>query len=328
MTTSPTSQQVPEKGTPPGTQQTPTQAPLKNGNSDFRKIPLKIGDYELHPIPTGEFGLDGGAMFGTVPKVLWEKSNPPDEQNRIPMEARALLLKSSKHIILIDVGNGQDFEEKYGDKLGKKFAQIYAMKPDGNSLLKSLSHHGVTPDKVTHVILTHLHFDHAGGATCWRDNKVQAQFPNAKYYVQKGNFDHARTPNLRERASYFEVNYMPLKESGQLHLLEGEVEILPGISTLLSHGHTSYHQMIKISDGNTTLLYCGDVVPTSSHVRSAWIMGYDLEPLTIIDEKRKILEKAARENWFLFFEHDPYCNMATVEKVKDDYAVSERLVLT
>ncbi len=294
----------------------------------FPEQKLKIGPYELHAIPTGEFGLDGGAMFGTVPKILWEKSNPPDSQNRIPMEARALLLKSPARNVLIDVGNGRDFVAKYGDKLGAKFAEMYNIDETGPSLLKSLAAQGVRPEDVTDVILTHLHFDHAGGATCFRDGEVRAQFPKARYYVQKGNYQTATQPNLRERASYLPPNFAPLVAAGQLNFLEGEGEIAPGVESLLSHGHTAFHQMIKISDGQTTVLYCGDVVPTSSHVRLAWLMGYDLQPLVLMEEKKKVLGRAADENWFLFFEHDPYCDMARVERNKSDFVVRDRWMLS
>ena len=146
----------------------------------------------------------------------------------------------------------------------------------------------------------------------------------SQYYVQQGNYETARKPNLRERASYLAANFEPLVAAGRLKLLQGEGEILPGVSALLSHGHTAFHQMIKISDGLTTVLYCGDVVPTSSHVRLPWLMGYDLHPLTLMDEKKKVLGQAADENWFLYFEHDPYCDMARVDRNKEDFAVRDR----
>jgi glyoxylase-like metal-dependent hydrolase (beta-lactamase superfamily II) len=282
---------------------------------------LKIGDYQLCAIPTGEFALDGGAMFGTVPKVLWEKSNPPDEKNRIPMEARALLLKSPQRKILIDTGNGGDFVAKYGEKLGAKFAEMYAVKPGAASLLNSLKNAGVKPEDITDVILTHLHFDHAGGATCERDGKLAPTFPKAQYYVQKSNLETALHPNIREKASYFAANFEPLQKAGVLKVLDGAVEnLLPGVSVQVSDGHTRGHQFVKISDGKNTLIYCGDVIPTSSHVRTAWIMGYDLDPLKIIAEKTQILSQAADNNWFLFFEHDPYCDAAKVAPNKGDFA--------
>ncbi|WP_291516398.1 MBL fold metallo-hydrolase [Bdellovibrio sp. ArHS] len=297
--------------------------------SDIQKTSLQIGPYQICPIPTGEFGLDGGAMFGTVPKVLWERSNPPDDKNRIPMEARALLLKSQGLNILIDTGNGQgkDFIAKYGEKLGTKFAEMYNIDDSGPSLLKSLASFGVRPEDIDHVILTHLHFDHAGGATTEKDGKLVPTFPKAQYWIQKGNLETASKPNLRERASYYSANFQPLQEAGVLNILDGEKEILPGVSVLLSNGHTQAQQMVKVTDGTATLLYCGDVVPTSSHVKIPWLMGYDLHPLTLMEEKQKYLSQAADQKWYLFFEHDPYCDAAVIERNGHDFAVQKRFQL-
>lgn len=296
--------------------------------ADIKKISLKIGDYEICPVPTGLFGLDGGAMFGTVPKVLWEKSNPPDEKNRIPMEARALLLKSPTKKILIDTGNGSDFVAKYGEKLGNKFAEMYGVNNEGPSLLKSLAQHNVKPEDITDVILTHLHFDHAGGATTEKNGQIVPTFPNATYWVQKSNLQTASKPNIREKASYLGSNFEPIHQLGKLKLVDGpQTNLLPGISVLISNGHTQGHQMVKVSDGKTSLLYCGDVVPTSSHVRLAWVMGYDLEPLKLIEEKTSVLGPAADEKWYLYFEHDPYCDAATIQRSGNDFALVERFHL-
>lgn len=290
-----------------------------------QSLKLQIGPYEVCPIPTGIFGLDGGSMFGTVPKVLWEKTNPPDDKNRIKMEARGLLLKSPGNNILIDCGNGGHFVAKYGEKLGTKFAEMYNIDDSGPSLEKSLKAHGLTVDDVNHVILTHLHFDHAGGATVEKDHKLVPTFPKAKYYVQRANLETASHPNLREKASYFESNFKPLMDAGVLTILEGPKEnLLPGISTLISNGHTQGQQMVKVTDGKSTLLYCGDVVPTSTHVRVPWLMGYDLHPLLLMEEKQKYLSEAADHSWYLFFEHDPYCDSALIEKKGTDFAVKER----
>lgn len=295
----------------------------------FENINLEIAGYKVLPVPTGEFALDGGAMFGTVPKVLWEKSNPPDDKNRIPMEARALLLKSKDRIILIDCGNGGDFIEKYGPKLGPKFKEMYGVNSEGPSLLMSLEKHQITPEMVTDVVLTHLHFDHAGGSTCFKNGTVQATFPNAKYYVQKSNLETAQNPNIREKASYFAVNYEPLIASGQLQLLNGNEEnFIPGLSLVISNGHTQGHQGVRVSDSRQSLFYCGDIIPTSSHVRLAWVMGYDLNPLMIIEEKKKLLFEAAAKKSYLFFEHDPYCDIACVAADGADFKVEKRFNLT
>lgn len=294
-----------------------------------QKINLKIGPYEIHPIPTGLFGLDGGAMFGTVPKVMWEKSNPPDDHNRIQMEARALLLKSKDRNILIDTGNGGDFILKYGEKLGQKFSEMYGIDQSGPSLKKSLAAHGLNFSDVTDVILTHLHFDHAGGATTEINQKIAATFPNAKYYVQNENLKTAQNPNVREKASYFSANFQPLIDSNQLQLIDGETkQLLPHISVWVSNGHTLGHQVVIVEDDSTKLIYCGDVIPTSSHIRSAWIMGYDLNPLQIIEEKSHLLKSSTEKPTYYFFEHDPYCDLATVESDKNEFKVKERFWLS
>lgn len=295
---------------------------------EIKEKSLTIGPYQVIPIATGIFGLDGGAMFGTVPKVLWEKQIPADEQNRIPMEARALLLKGAGRNILIDCGNGANYPEKYGEKLGAKFAQMYNIDPTGPSLLSSIHRAGLQPDEITDVILTHLHFDHCGGGTCWNGSQLVPQFPKAKYFVQRANLDTARHPNARERASYLAPNYEPLITAGVLRVLDGPQEnLLPGVSVEITDGHTLGQQWVLIKDGQETLAYCADLIPTSAHVRTAWIMGYDLDPLLVISEKTALLTRAANEQWHLFFEHDPKVDACKVVKNGTDFAVSEKFKL-
>lgn len=295
------------------------------------EIKLNIAGYEVIPIPTGLFGLDGGAMFGTVPKVLWEKTNPTDDQNRIQMEARGLLLKNKTtgKNVLIDTGNGSDFVAKYGEKLGTSFAKMYNVDQSGPSLTKSLKKYGITPNDITDVLLTHLHFDHAGGATTTNENnEIVPTFPKATYYLQNKNYQTAKNPNRREKASYFPANFEPLIKSGQLKFLEGDTKnVLPNISVKVSNGHTEGHQMVIVEDHLQRLVYCGDVVPTSTHVRSAWIMGYDLNPLLLIEEKRALMAEGKNKPTYYFFEHDPYCDLAMIEEDKDDYKVKERFLL-
>ncbi len=295
----------------------------------IERTSLKIGDYEVCPIPTGLFGLDGGAMFGTVPRVLWEKSIPPDEKNRIPMEARALLLKSENHKILIDCGNGGSFIAKYGEKLGTKFAEMYGVQGEAIQLQKSIEKFNVRFDEITDVILTHLHFDHAGGGVTEKNGKLVPTFPNAKYYIQKKNLETAQSPNIREKASYLSANYQPLIDAQVLQIIDGNIEnLLPQVSVRTSHGHTVGQQMVLVGNSKERLLYCDDVIPTSAHVRLAWIMGYDLDPLQIISEKEKILKEAAHEKWYLFFEHDPYCDGATVVAKNGDFAVENKFLFS
>lgn len=268
--------------------------------------PIKIGPYELKPVPTGIFGLDGGAMFGTVPKVLWEKTNPADAQNRISLEARALLLDGGPgRRVLIDCGIGADFTAKYGEKLGPKFAEIYNV-TGGAGILKGLENRGLKLADINAVVLTHLHFDHAGGATCERDGRLVPTFPSARYFIQKANLETAAKPNIRERASYFAANFQPLLDAGVLEVLDGPQEnILECVSVEVTNGHTLGQQIVRVSDGKTTLVYCGDLIPTSTHLNLAWVMGYDLNPLLLIEEKRALLERAKSGGWHLFFEHDP-----------------------
>lgn len=292
------------------------------------KIKLNIAGYNVLSIPTGLFALDGGAMFGTVPKALWQKTNPADDLNRIQMEARALLLISGERKILIDTGNGSDFIAKYGEKAGAKFAEIYGVTPGGTSLQSSLAAYGLQSTDITDVILTHLHFDHAGGATKSVNGKIVPTFENATYHLQKANFETALNPNIREKASYLKANFEPLINAGVLKLINGpQKNYLPGISLFVSDGHTVGHQVVIVEDAHSQLIYCGDVIPTSTHIRSAWIMGYDLEPLKIIQEKAELLKLTEGKKSYLFFEHDPYCDLATVKKNNDDFKASERFLL-
>lgn len=266
---------------------------------------MKIGPYELHAIETGRFALDGGAMFGVVPKTLWAKEAPPDERNRIDMAARALLLVGDGRKILIDVGNGNKFNEKLVD--------IYKIDNSRYTLLGSLSRLGIAAVDITHVILTHLHFDHAGGSTYRENGTVKPTFPNARYYVQREQWEIANNPTERDRASFFADDFKPLEEFGVVEFTEGEGNILPGISCRVCNGHTTGLQAPVISDGRTTLLYCADLVPTLAHVRLPWIMAYDLRPLVTLEEKRRILTQAAEENWILFFEHDANVETARLQ---------------
>jgi glyoxylase-like metal-dependent hydrolase (beta-lactamase superfamily II) len=258
---------------------------------------MKIANYELHAIETGSFALDGGAMFGVVPKTLWERAIPPDEKNRIPMAARPLLLVGNGRKILIDVGNGS--------KMNEKLSAIYKIDSSKNDLLSSLQQLNINLTDITDVILTHLHFDHCGGST-FRDNdgEVKPSFPNAQYYVQRDHWEWAQNPTERDKASFFPDDYMPLYERGILNFTEGEEEILPNISCRICNGHTTSLQAPLISDGTTSLLYVADLMPTIAHVQLPWIMGYDLRPLVTLEEKRRILNEAVDGKWTLFFEHD------------------------
>jgi len=265
---------------------------------------VKVGPYEIHPIETGRFRLDGGAMFGIVPKPLWAKTNPPDDRNRILLAARAMLIVGNGRKILIDNGNGTKFTEKQVD--------IYDLDMSRYNLDASLAHYGLTVKDITDVVLTHLHFDHAGGSTYRENDTLFPTFPNAKYYVQKDHWYQATHPNEKDRGSFMPDDFLPLHAEGVLEFVDGEGELFPGIEVLVMNGHTTAQQLPKISDGETTLLYCCDLFPTASHIPLPYIMAYDLRPLTTLEEKRKILARAHEEQWLLFFEHDPNIVSGTV----------------
>lgn len=265
---------------------------------------MKIGNYELFSIETGRFALDGGAMFGVVPKNLWQRNNPSDEQNRIPLASRSLLIKSTNRMILIDTGIGNKYDEKHSN--------IYNIDLSTYSLEKSLHKNHLSPEDITDVIITHLHFDHAGGTT-YRDNgQVSLTFPNAIHHIQKEHWDWAVQPSQKDKASFLKEDFLLLEEEKRLNKLNGPTEIFSGIGLLVMYGHTQGMQVVKIYDSQTSLLYCADLIPTASHISIPWVMAYDNHPLITMEEKNRILPRAVKEEWILFFEHDPLCEAATV----------------
>jgi glyoxylase-like metal-dependent hydrolase (beta-lactamase superfamily II) len=280
---------------------------------------MKIGTYDLQAIETGTFALDGGAMFGVVPKPLWEKAHPPDTRNRITMSARALLVRGEGRTILVDTGNGNKYDTK--------FKEIYALDETATDLDRSLRAAGVAPEEVTDVVLTHLHFDHAGGATRRTPDGVEPSFPNARYHVQRAHLEAARAPTERDRASFLPDDVQPLIRRKQLLLVDGEQELFPGFRVLTMSGHTTALQCPLISDGTTSLLYCADLVPLHSHCQLPWIMGYDLRPLVTLEEKRRVLTQAAAERWVLFFEHDPAIAAGRVERTDKGFRFGEQVSL-
>ncbi len=264
-----------------------------------------IGKYKLHIINTGYFYLDGGAMFGIIPKPLWEKTIPADEANRIKLATRSLLLVSGDKKILIDTGMGDKWEEKS--------KTIYKIERQQSALENTLLPLGISAAEITDVILTHLHFDHTGGSTKEENGKFVPTFPNANYHVQKQNYDWAINASERDKGSYLKENFEPLLEHGVINFLDGDDNFDDEISFNVVNGHTFGQQLVKITDSTNTLLYCGDLFPLTAHVRLPYIMGYDLQPLITLKEKKEILPKAVKENWMLFFEHDPVNAAATVK---------------
>ena len=266
---------------------------------------MKIGDYEITALETGRFALDGGAMFGVVPKVIWNKKNPADELNRIDLALRVLLLEGNGRRILIDTG--------IGHKLPDKYAKIYGIDHELYSLEGALKSKGLTPDDISDVILTHLHFDHAGGATRFEGDAIVPSFKNAQYYIQQANLDWAQNPTEKDKASYLPENFEPLMASGQLKTIQGAGEILPFIHAWTTDGHTIGQQLILIKDDTQALLYAADIIPTATHLAVPYVMGYDLQPLLTIAEKKKILRQAVDQNWVIVFEHDPNMAACTVQ---------------
>ncbi len=281
---------------------------------------MRIGPYDLHAIETGEFALDGGAMFGIIPKVLWEKKIPADEKNRIPLRLRSLLISGNGKNILVDDG--------VGTKDDQKFSSIYKVDHTRFTLESSLSKYGLACKDITDVVLTHFHFDHAGGSTnIDKNGNIVPTFPDAAYYIQKKNLEWAKDPSEKDQASFTKENFEPLIEAGLLKELEGPVDLYPGISILVADGHTPAQQLVKVTDGKETLLYCGDLIPTSAHVPVPWVMGYDNHPITTLNEKRRILEQAAKENWILFFEHCPIMAACRIVKTQKGFDCGEKIEL-
>jgi glyoxylase-like metal-dependent hydrolase (beta-lactamase superfamily II) len=267
-----------------------------------------IGDYRIETIPDTEFRLDGGAMFGVVPRVLWEKVCPPDEFNRIRLKMNCLFVETPTEKILIETGIGEKWTQKEAKIYG-----IFRTKPFAESLFDKT---GCTPEDISIVVNTHLHFDHCGGNTILRgefresqrpkteDRKPIAQFPNARYFVSKSELEHAENPHERDKASYLPENWRPLQESGQLELKDDVYEVVEGLRIENIRGHSETMQTICLQRGNQTLYGFADLIPTRHHLSPAWIMGYDLYPTETLEAKKKLLPLALQEKWICLFYHD------------------------
>jgi len=273
-----------------------------------------IGEWKVVVLETGDFRLDGGAMMGSVPKVLWEQTNPADKLNRINLSLRCLLLDNGSKRVLIETGLGNKFNDK--------FKSMFAIEQSSHPLSDALSGYGYTSESITDVILTHLHFDHSGGALISDENEALVPaFPNAQYHISKRNWDVGVTPNPRDRASYLNENYSTLKDAGVLKLNPDNSEILAGISSYIVNGHTTGQQLIKVESEDEVLVFCSDLIPLRSHLKLPWIMGYDLNALLSLQEKTKFLQEAADGDWWLFFYHDPKTVAVKIEKGEKYYNV-------
>jgi glyoxylase-like metal-dependent hydrolase (beta-lactamase superfamily II) len=266
---------------------------------------MLIGDIEVRFLDGGTFRLDGGAMFGVVPKVFWEKKAVPDERNRILMRANSLLVRASGKTVVVETGNGTKWDAKQRG--------IYAVQ-DGDPLLDSLAQFGVEARDVDLVINTHLHFDHAGGGTRIEGGRAVPTFPRARYVVQRGELEHAAMPTERDRASYFPENFQPVTEAGLWDLADGDKEILPGISVARIPGHNADIQAILLTGGGKTLAFVADLLPTRHHIPLPWIMAYDLYPMRSLETKRAWLPRMVNENWMVVFGHDPEVAAATLHE--------------
>lgn len=281
---------------------------------------MRIGNYTLSSLESGRFFLDGGAMFGVVPKVIWNKTNPADQRNRIELALRVLIIRGEGRNVIVDTGIGENWDPK--------FADIYGVDHSSVTLDKSLAKIGLAVADITNVIITHLHFDHTGGAMVkGASGSMQPAFPNAKYFIQKKHYEWAVKPSEKDKASFVAERFVPLYEQGKLALLDGEMELRPGIYIKLSDGHTIAQQTVLVTDGTKTLYHPGDMIPTLSHVPLPFIMGYDNYPLITLEEKADILRKAADRNWILFFEHDPRHAATLVERTERGFRAGEPIDL-
>lgn len=281
-----------------------------------------FGPFHLYSIETGRFRLDGGAMFGVVPKTLWSRYIDVDDKNRIPMAMRCLLIESKKsgRIYLVDNGAGTKFDEK--------FESIYQIDHEHSNLLNSLQFHGFSPEDITDVIFSHLHFDHCGGTTFYDDQgKLKHRFPNAAYHVTKKHFDTATNPNAREKASFLPDNITPIKEWDNLNLVDENHSYEEGFDALAVNGHTISQQLPRITVNGKTVVFMADLLPTHIHLPLPWVMGYDMYPVQTLTEKEQLLDKAVEEDWHLFLEHDVQEEVITVKKEKGKYAIKDKMNL-
>ena len=268
----------------------------------------------LKTIHTGNFMLDGGAMFGTVPKSIWQKINPANDQNMCNWAMRCLLVEDGNRLILIDNGMGEKQSEKF-------FGYYYL---NGiHSLKKSLHDAGVDFNDITDVVLTHLHFDHCGGSVKWNTMKdnYELTFPNATYWVHESHWNHAINPNPREKASFLKENMLPIQELGHLKFMPDNLQITDNISGILAQGHTESMFCPKISIGNQTLVFMADMIPSIGHIKPNYVMGYDIRPLETMKERESFLKKAVSDEYILFFEHDLSIECGTISVVERGYQI-------
>ena len=281
---------------------------------------MLIGSYQLYSIETSEFALDGGAMFGIIPKPLWEKEVPADEQNRITMVTRSLLLVSDDHKIIVDTGNGTKWQEKFRD--------IYRIELDNLNLEKSLAKYNFSPGDITDVYCTHLHFDHVGGNTKIVAGKLEPVFPNATYWVQNENWELANSPSEKDAGSFMSADWSVLLENNMIHFVDGKESFLPEIENHLTYGHTTGLMHPIIGDSTNKLIYMADLIPMAAHIPLPWVMAYDIHPAQTVQEKGEILPTIVDEDWIIFFEHDPVHQAATVQFDGKHYRLKDSVIVS
>ncbi|MBU2510033.1 MBL fold metallo-hydrolase [bacterium] len=266
---------------------------------------MRFGDYDCYPLDFGEFLVDGGIMFGIIPKIEWEQSVSADEKNRILLKSRSLLIQGNGKNILVDTG--------YGSKLSDEIRDLHGVQSNPLDINLLLSGFELDCHQITDVILSHLHFEHAGGATKTFSNKVESTFPNAQYYVQNEQWEYACNPHERDKNNYISDDFLPLNSSRQLQFLEGSVPLFDGIEVMVTYGHTPAQQHVLVKGDDQSLFFCADMIPTTDHIPIAYQASNDNRPLDHFPEKDYFLRKAIRENWVLFFQHDPKIVAATVK---------------
>jgi glyoxylase-like metal-dependent hydrolase (beta-lactamase superfamily II) len=264
---------------------------------------LTLGDFELIAVSDGTYRLDGGAFFGVVPKVMWEKKVKADAENYVPVGLNSVVVRTGQHTVLIETG--------IGNKLPQRLIKIFGQPAQ---LLDNLNTAGISPEDIDIVINSHLHFDHCGWNTMIKDGKIVPTFPKAKYYAPEGEWQHGRLQLERDAISYMSENYDPLIKTGQMELLQGDQEIVPGISVRVFPGHTLHMQAVIIQSGSQTACYISDLIPTSAHIDLTWVMAFDLLPLRTIESRKRYYAQSISERWLTMFTHDPNVPWAYVEK--------------
>jgi glyoxylase-like metal-dependent hydrolase (beta-lactamase superfamily II) len=273
---------------------------------------MKLGDLEFHLLTDGHFRLDGGAMFGVIPRTLWERKMPPDDRNRITLAMNSLLIRAAGKWILVETGAGDKWDAKRRD--------IFAFDSPPR-LLDKLIARGLQPEQIDMVINTHLHFDHCGWNTRVVNGKLVPTFPNARYVVQRGELEHAKHPTERDRTSYLAENFLPIEDSGQWWLLDGDREVVPGVELIRTPGHTRDIQCVRLSGGGKTVFFFVDLVPTAAHLPFHWITAYDLYPLTTLETKKRWIPEVARADWLAIFGHDAQTPAAHLREREGAYVV-------